>query len=217
MWSVLGKLLEPLISAVKSALGPFGKAFDIIAHFWKNLQLTWTKALALTRLVRDEIEAWKTFKEAVPFRTGVISIPAAIEKTQDLIREVLLAWHAIVNLANQIRSKFEEMGASDPAADAREAIADIEKSGFRDILSKFPQLLKGAERLLVWLGVIVEWVGLFQELTDDFTEIVRAEKAIREEVETGSTVFLSQANRRKVVTLEDGTKMKIRLGNLHAE
>ena len=210
-------IFQPLLQRLIDSLGPFGKVFTIITNFWTKLKDSWTKGLELTRLVQSELAAWKTFREAIPYRTGVISIPAAVDKTQQLIDQVVAAWDAIKDLAFQLKGKFDEMGFADPAAEARTAIEEIRVSRFRDLLNKFPRLARALEKFLAWLGILLEFITLFESMVDDFTAIVIAIKGIREEVETGSTVFLSQKNRRKNLALQRGGSIQIRVGSLHSE
>jgi hypothetical protein len=211
---LLLRLVQPLLDALKKALGPFGKLFDIVTRFWDRLSHCWENGTAFWRLVFDEINAWKTFKEAIPVKYGVISVPAAVGHTRELVDQIKAAWAAIKDAIAAIKA-LNPKDQGDPAQEAREAIDDIEKSGFKTLIEKFPKLAKGAESALTWLLIVVQILESFLDLIDDLTTIVEATQSVREEIETGSTIFLKQSNRRRTVTLEDGTKMKIRIGNLH--
>jgi hypothetical protein len=133
---------------------------------------------------------------------------------QEFIQQIAAAWRAIQELVQQLKSKFEVTG--DPAQEAREAIDDIEKSGFKTILEKFPRLLKGLEKVLGFVAIVLDAVESIVVAVDDLTTIVEALKTLREDIETGGPLFLKQSNQRKTVTLTDGTRMKIRIGNLHS-
>ena len=211
------RFIQPIIDRVLKALGPFGKAFELIKKVFTGFKASFEKGLELTQEIVSEINEWKNFKEAVPVRTGVISLPRAIDKSQELLDQIKSAWDSIVDLAKQIKKQAQAQ-QSDPAADAEEAIADIESSGgkgIQNLLEKFPKLAKGLEKVLGFLAVIAGVLETLQATIDDLKNIVDAIKGIREEIETGSTIFLSQKNPRKTLKLDDGSSIKIRVGNLH--
>jgi phage-related minor tail protein len=209
----LGDIFNPLLAAIKRALGPFGKLFDLLSKFWSRITKLWTNLNKLVVSITTEISEWKRFKEDIRYRTRVISIPAAVEKTRDFIDQIVLARDAIFDLWNILKSKFE--GTTNPTEEAEEAIKDIEQSGLHDILSKFPRLVKGAEKILGFIAIVADALESILDAIDDLQRIVDVLKSIREEVEHGSTVFLSQSNRRKTLKLADGGTIKVRLGNLH--
>ena len=211
----LSDLFNPILNAIKRALGPFGKLFDLIGRFFTSFRDTFNKSLNLALEIKSEINEWRNFREAIPVRTGVISLPAAIDQTERLLDQIRAAWEAIVDLAREIRKQAQGQQES-PTEEAEQAVKDIEGSGIRGLLEKFPKLAKGLERVLGFLAIAVGVIESIQKSIDDLSDIVDAIRAIREEIETGSTIFLQQKNQRKIVTLKDGTKMKIRLGNLHS-
>lgn len=209
-------LFNPLLNAIKRALGPFGKLWDIITRFWTAVTTVIPKAQALASLIIGEVTAWKQFKEAIPFRTGVINVKSAVEGTKDLAQELIDAWHAVVELVQTVKSKVTDLTGGDPSAAARSAVEEIENSSFRDIISKFPRLVRGLEKILAWVGLVAEVLEDFITFVDDLTTIVNALVDLRNEIETGSTVFLQQKNARRTVQLKKGGSIKIRVGNLHS-
>jgi phage-related minor tail protein len=211
----LGDLFNPILAAIKRALGPFGKLFDLLGKFWDRLKKLPGRIDELVRLIRTEITEWRNFKEDIAFRTGVINIPKAVEKTRQLIEEVVNARDAVIDLFNQIKEKLQTTGGN-PAQEAEDAIKDIESSGLRDILSKFPRLLKGAEKILGFIAVITDALETILDALDDLIKIVKAIRDLREEIEHGATIFLQQKNPRKALALKEGGSIKVRLGNLHS-
>lgn len=209
----LGDIFNPLLAAIKRALGPFGKLFDLLSKFWTRITKLWTNLSKLVDSITSEIAEWKRFKEDIRYRTRVISIPAAVEKTRQFIEQIVAARDAILDLWDILKSKFE--GTANPTEEAEQAIQDIEASGLHDILTKFPRLLKGAEKVLGFIAIVADALESVLDAVDDLQRIVDVLKSIREEVEHGSTVFLSQSNRRKTLKLADGGTIKVRLGNLH--
>jgi hypothetical protein len=209
-------LLNPIIDAIKSALSPFTKFFDLLSNFWTHFTGALSKARELGATIYSEVIAWKNFKEDIAFRTGVINLPKAIEKTRELIDQLIAAWHAIVDLVHSIKENLDAAGEDDPAVEAKAAVEDIEASGFKSLLTQFPKLAKGLEKLSVAVATVAQIAENVENLIDDLTEIVDAAVAIREEVEHGATIFLQQKNPRKTVHLDEGGSMKIRVGNLHS-
>jgi archaellum component FlaC len=167
----------------------------------------------LITLILSEIDAWKQFKENISFRTKVINVKLAIEHIQDFIDELKKAWAAVQDLIKEIKGKFQTTG--NPTEEAEQALQDVEGSGVKGILEKFPKLAKGLEKLLGFVAILVDALETIISTVDDLTTIVNALKGIRELVEEGGPLFLKQSNARKTIKLEDGTSMRIRIGSLH--
>jgi hypothetical protein len=160
-----------------------------------------------------EIAAWKNFKENVAIRTRVINVKKAIDKTEELWQQIVAAKDAVIDLWKQLKTKFELGG--NPTEEAEEAIKDLEKSGIRDLLSKFPKLLKAFEKVLGFVALVADALETIISAIEDLQKIVDALAGLRREVEELDTVFLSQRNPRKTIRLAGGGSIKIRVGNLH--
>ena len=212
--ALLDTLIQPLLDKLKTVFAPFGKLIDFVSHFWTSVTSLGGKIRDLINLVLSEVNEWKNFKENIAFRTKVVNVKSAIEHIQDFWQQIVAAWAAIQELVQQLKSKFETTG--DPAQEAREAIDDIESSGFKAIFEKFPKLLKGLEKVLGFVAIILDALESIIVAVDDLTTIVNALKTIREDIETGGPLFLKQTNARRTIRLQDGTSMKIRVGNLHS-
>jgi len=210
---IIDRLLAPLFEKIKQIFEPFGKAFNIVGRFWTQLTTIISRSQALVELVVSEVNEWKNFRENIAFRTKLISLPVAIDHVQDFIAEIRAAWAAVVDLVKSIKGKFETTG--NPTEEAEEAIADIENSGFKTIIEKFPKLFKGLEKLLGALAILLEAFESISAGIDDLTTIVNALRDLREDIEHGGPLFLKQSNRRKTLRLADGGSIKIRVGNLH--
>jgi hypothetical protein len=211
----LSDLFNPVLSFLKRILGPFGKLFDLIGKTFTGFKDSFEKGVELSVEIISEIHEWRNFREQIPVRTGVISLPAALEKSEELIDQIRAAWDAIIDLAKEVQKQAKGQQES-PVEEAEEAARDIESSGIKSILEKFPKLAKGLEKILGFLAILVGVLESIQKAIDDIKNIVDAIKGIREEIETGSTIFLQQKNQRRIVKLADGTSMKIRVGNLHS-
>jgi hypothetical protein len=210
---IIDRLLAPLFEKIKQIFAPFGKAFNLVGRFWDQLTTILTRTQSLVELVVSEVGEWRNFRENVAFRTKLVSIPAAIEHVQDFIAEVRAAWSAVVDLVNQLKGKFETTG--NPTEEAEEAIADIQNSGFKTIIEKFPKLFKGLEKLLGALAILLDAFESISAGIDDLTAIVNALRDLRIDVESGGPLFLQQSNRRKSLRLREGGSIRIRVGKLH--
>lgn len=198
LFSGLGKL----VGDVQKLLGKIGAFIDTIKEFFTRAINSVGNAVKLFDLVVGEVLAWKSFHESVPYRTGVINLPAAVEKTRALIDEIKSAWASVQDAISQVKKLAPKL-LKQLAADVAESIASLE----------FPPLI-----ILEWIptiAIIVDVVEVLENLLDDLINIVQTMKDIREEIETGATVFLSQKNPRKSVKLADGGDIKIRVGSLH--
>jgi hypothetical protein len=188
--------------------------FDLLGKFWTNITHLWENIEKLVQSILSEINAWRNFKEEIAFKYRVVSLPAAIDKSRQLLDQIISAKDAVIDLWNQLKGKFEATG--NPTEEAEQAIQDIEASGFKAILEKFPKLVKGAEKVLGFVAIVADALESIIAAVQDLQAIVDVCRSLREEIETANTIFLSQSNRRKIIRLEDGTTMKIRLGNLHS-
>jgi hypothetical protein len=109
----------------------------------------------------------------------------------------------------------EKVGGENAAQDAEEVAADLEGGTGEGILKRLPRLAKGLEKLLGVISLIVDAVISWSDAVDKLQTIVDEVTRLREAIEKGDLIFLKQSNPRKTLTLTDGTKIKIRLGNLH--
>ena len=210
---IIDRLLAPLFEKVKKIFEPFGKAFNLVGRFWTQLTTIVSRAQSLVELVISEVSEWRNFRENIAFRTKLVSLPAAVDHVQDFIAEVRAAWSAVVELVQQLKGKFETTG--NPTEEAEEAIADIQNSGFKTIIEKFPKLFKGLEKLLGALAILLDAFEAISVGIDDLTTIVNALRDLRVDVESGGPLFLQQSNRRKSIRLKEGGSIRVRIGNLH--
>lgn len=209
------RILNPILEKLKTALGPFGKLFDLTGKFFTGLKTSYTKGFDLVGAVKSEVDAWRNFAVSIPIKTGVINIPKAVEQTKELLQQIRAAWDAVVDLAEQIKNQLRGQ-QGDPTEEAAAAARDIEESGVKNLLERLPRLAKGLEKILGFLAIAVGTLESIQAGIDDLTEILDAIRGIREEIESGSTVFLQQKNPRKREHLSDGSPISLRIGSLHS-
>ena len=171
---------------------------------------------ALASSIRTEVDAFRNWKEDFNFKNKVINLPKAVDRTQDLVTEIRTSYDDIVAIIKDVSETIK--GGGNPEQEAEEVAADLgDLSNIGEsLLKKLPKLSKGFEKMLGVVSLIVDALIQWSDIIDKLQTIVDTIRDVRLEIETGSTIFLFQGNKRKTVLLEDGTTMKIRVGNLHS-
>jgi len=201
-----------IFSAIKGFLGPLGKLFDSGKAIYDHLVGIFGSAKKLTDSVLSEVTAWRNFKQDIRFSQRVVQIERAVQKTRDLVEGIPAAWHSILDIIKQVKSRISsEPTPEDVSAD----IEDVESGGVKNFLSKFPKLAKGLEKLLGVLALIVDGLQGVADTIDDLQTIVDEITRLREEIEKLDTIFLPQSNKRKTLKLVDGSSIRVRIGKLH--
>jgi hypothetical protein len=185
------------------------KIRDGIAHILTLVQ----RIEHLISSIKSEVHQFSTWKEDLQIKSRVISIPAAVEHTQDLLQGAKDAWQAILDLIKDFKEKTT---GGDPKAEAEEMASDLEGGAGESLLKRLPKLGKGLEKLLGVVTLIVDSIISWSDAVDKLQTIVDEVTRIREAIEHGDLIFLKNRNPRRVVKLQDGTTMKIRIGNLHS-
>lgn len=212
--SLIETLLSPFVDQIKKLLAPFTRLFNLLTGFWTNIKSVFTDAQTLVNTVVDEVNAWRNFKENISFKNRLVSLPKAYDQTKEFILQIPEAWHAVVNLFQELKGKLETTG--NPTEEAEQAVKDIENSGFKAIFKQFPKFAKGFEKVLGFIAIVADALQSIIGAIHDLQTIVDTLRAIREEVETANTIFLKQTNPRRTLKLADGSSIKIRVGNLHS-
>jgi hypothetical protein len=211
--ALFGLDFSAIFDAIKSWLGPFGKLIDSLKQSYDKLIHIFDAAQKLTDTIVGEVDAWKNFKSDIRFAQRVIQIERAVQKTKDLIEGIPESWRSIVDIVKTFKAQFAE---GNPVEDTEAIVEDLESSsGIKSLLTKFPQLAKGLEKLLGVLALVIQALEAIAKTIDDLQTIVDELKAIRLEIEKLDTIFLSQSNKRKTLRLTNGKTIRIRLGKLH--
>jgi phage-related protein len=220
---LLGDLENRLLKAVadffKPVISPVLKLWKLIKDFFTALIDLIPETIALVQLIISEVKAWKSFRENINFKTGVMNLQSAKDRILQLIDEIKQGWNSLQDLFTSgfklpIKSVNEAVDALTEVVTAFEDF--FGKTGLEVALKRLGSTLEKAggkvfEVLAIIQAVAEEALKVVREVHD----IVQALKDIRETFQTGEGLFLSQKNSRKVVKLEDGTSMRIRVGNLH--
>lgn len=212
-----------LLSAIKNffspVIKPLQKFWGIVKKFFTALVDVIPETVTLVKGVVNEVIAWKNFKKGINFSTGVVSLQSAKDHIEDLISEVIDAWGAAREL---FTSGFElPIKSVNEAVDAATEVV----TAFEDFFGKFG-LSEFLQRLGPTLekagGKVFEVLALVQAVAEEALKVVRelqkildAVTDIRKTFQTGEGLFLQQKNPRKTLNLEDGSSIKVRVGNLH--
>jgi hypothetical protein len=194
--TVLGALgLDQLFAFILKKFPVLQQLFDlgkkIISHFTGVFQA----GVDLFNSAQSEFESWKHFKEDVRFKQRVIVVEQALKKVQQFTDELISAWKEILSLIKSAGVKLETGGAAEIA----EAATGI----------GLPIAIVNA------IVIVVEVLDTIRNLIDTAQNIVNVIKDVREFLQ-GDFLFLQQRNTRKVLKLESGGSIKIRVGNLHS-
>jgi methyl-accepting chemotaxis protein len=211
--AIASRFLQPILDRIKTLLGPFGKLIDKVKQTYDQVVNVFGAGQKLVDSVIAEVDGWRNFKSDIRFSQRVIQIERAIQKTKDLIEGIPESWRAIVDVFKTIKSQVTDQ--TNPAEDAESVVEDVESGGAKNLLERFPRLAKGLEKVLGALALILTALEAVAKVIHDLQTIVDELKAIRLEIEKLDTIFLSQSNKRKTLHLDNGKKIRIRLGKLH--
>ncbi len=213
------RILQAITSFLQPVLGPIQKLWGIIKGFFTALIDVIPETITLVKGTIAEVNEWRNFKEGISFTRGVINLQSVRDHIEDLITELITAWKSLVDLFTS--------GFKMPLRSVKEATDAVEEvvTGFEDVFGKFG-LKEGLKRLGAVLekagGKVFEVLALVQAVAEEALKVVRelqsilnAVKDVRETFQTGKGLFLSQTNKRKTLKLEDGSSIRIRVGNLH--
>jgi uncharacterized phage infection (PIP) family protein YhgE len=209
---LISKLLAPVIT-------PLQKLWAAIKNFASALIDVVPETIALVQLIISEVNAWKSFRLNVNTK-GVVNLKSAQDRIQQLLDEIVAGWRALEELFTSgfklpLKSINEMAEAAEEVATAFEEF--FGKFGLREFIGKIvPKLEKAGGKVLEILALIEAVAEEALKVVRELHDIVQALKDIRETFETGEGLFLSQKNPRKILTLNDGSTIKIRVGNLHS-
>jgi hypothetical protein len=203
--SVAGALLDRLIASLgldqlfELLLKKFPvlqKLLDLGQKIIKHFTGTLDAGIHLFDSFKAEVDAIKHFKEDLRFKQRVVNVERAITKIRDLIQGLFDAWRSIISLIKNLSLKLETGGAAEVAEAATGIGLPI-------------AVVNG-------IVIIVEILDTIRNVIDSFQSIIDEITRVREFIESGDTIFLQQRNKRKVIQLENGKTIKIRVGKLHA-
>jgi hypothetical protein len=224
----LGDIFKPAIDALLAKLSalfapvltPLNRLWSILKGMFAAIVEVIPATIALVKSVASEVTEWKNFKENISFTGGVVNLQATKDRIQQLIDEGVAAYRSLVDL---FTGGFRRV-AGKPFEDAQAAAEELEslfegfgKIGLSDFLAEIgPKLEKAGGKLFEVLAIVQAVAEELLKVVTDLQTLVDFTKDVRQTFESGEGLFLQQKNKRRVVTLDDGSTMKIRLGKLHS-
>jgi hypothetical protein len=214
---LLDTLLQPIESLFNRIFGGtvVSRLVKKITQGVEHVTTLFDRITRLVESVKSEISEFSNWRENLTFKHRVINVPRAIEKSQDLVTGVRDAWQAILGLVRDFEETIKGGNAQAEAEEMAAEIGEVENIG-ASLLKRLPKLAKGLEKMLGVVTLIVDNVILWSDAIDKLQTIVDEVTRLREAVETGETIFLSQRNPRRIVQVVGGKSIKIRVGNLHS-
>jgi hypothetical protein len=197
-------------------LGPVGKLIDQGLKSYLKLKTIVTRSTELLDHAITEFNAWRHFKEDIKFKSRVVNLESAFEKTKALIVGIPNAWHSIIDIVKEFKGKVFQ---ANPASEVEDVLAPAEDGtgeGLTAVIKKFPKLAKGLERAAGVFVLVLDALESISKTIDDLRVILDEITALRLEIERLDTIFLNQSNARKRLRLQDGKTIRIRVGKLHA-
>jgi hypothetical protein len=194
--TVLGALgLDQLWAFILKKFPVLQQLLDLAKRIIEHFTGVFQAAVDLFNSAQSEFDAWKHFKEDIRFKQRVIVVEQALKKVKQFTDELISAWKEILSLIKNAGIKLETGGAAEIA----EAATGI----------GLPIAIVNA------IVLIVEVLDTVRNLIDTAQNIVNVIKDVREFLQ-GDFLFLQQRNARKVLKLESGGSIKVRVGNLHS-
>jgi hypothetical protein len=159
----------------------------------------------------------KTFELKPHWKIRAVSVPQAVDNIKELAEVPTRIVIAVRDLVQRVRNSVEAF--RNPVAEA-EAAAEEAGALEGGLLRLFPRIAallgRAISRVLAVAGLIVQLVIDVDNAVADIHTLVGQLRTAITSLNHLDAVFLQQNNKRRIVELADGTKMKIRVGNLHS-
>ncbi len=198
-----------VVGPIRSLVTSLQTTIDTVTHVFE----TGTSIIEDVIAISHEIE---NFELRPHWKIRVISAPEALENIKELQRVPTRLYIAIRDLVSRIKSSIG--GFKTPLSEATEA-AEEASTLEGGLLRLFPRLAstlgRVVTRILALAGLILQAVTDVANTINDIKVIVGELKTVIESLNHMDAIFLQQNNSRKTVVLEDGSRMKIRIGSLH--
>lgn len=202
--TVAGNLLDRLVASlgieeffqfILKRFPVLKKLLDLAQKVIEHFTGVFNAGIKLFNSFQSEVQAFKNFREDFRLKSRVVNVERAITKVRDLVQGLFDAWRSIIKLFKGLSFKLETGGAAEVA----EAATGI----------GLPLAVVNA------IVIIVEVLDTVRNIIDSAQTVVDEITRLREFIETGDTIFLQQRNKRKLLKLESGKTIKIRVGKLH--
>jgi hypothetical protein len=199
-----------IVGPVSRLITSIRQTIDTATHIFDVVKETVDDAIAI-------YEEVKNFELKPHWKIRALSAPEAIDHIKELAQAPTKIFIAVKDLVGRIRDSFRAFKT--PLAEAEAAA--VEAGALEgNIFKLFPRLAslvgRAITRILGFAALIVQLVIDVDNAVADIHTIVRGLRGIITSLNHLDVVFLQQNNKRRIVRLEDGSTMKIRLGKLHS-
>lgn len=212
-------LLNKLKQLLAPVIGPLERLWNILKGMVTAIIDVIPETISLVKLIYSEVQEWRQFRNNVSFSGGVINLQSVRDRISDLVQEFVSSWHALVDLFTHgfkqgALKPFTD--AADAAAELAEVFGGLERLGLADFLKSIgPKLEKAGGKIFEVIAIVEVIAEDILRMVREIHTIVQTAKDVRELLQHGEGLFLSQKNKRRKVDLADGGSFKIRVGNLH--
>lgn len=191
--SVFSDLLNKALSALAPTLmriyNHIRQAIDKIVHLQSTIKSMLGKMEHIVSTVENEVHEIANFQFQPHWRTRVISVPRAIDATQELFQTPKDIVDKIKDIVSIVKDKLNTPEEIEP----EEMESDLEH-----IAGK---LGKGCEKILGWITLIVDAVLAVDQALDDLVSIADDIARIRQDLEHLDNFFLPQSNPKRLVDI----------------
>lgn len=189
-----------------------------------SIRTTIDTAIHIFDVVKETVEDAKSIYDEIQnfdinphWKIRAISAPETVAHIKELAEVPTKIVIAVRDLSGRIREAVSTFKSP-----VGEATAAVEEAGSLEggLLRIFPRLAsllgKAATRILAFAGLIVQLVIDVDNAVADIHTLVKQLRTALESLNHLDAIFLQQNNPRRIVRLEDGSTMKIRVGKLHS-
>lgn len=201
---------QKILSLLAPILGPIRGLVGIFTHLKDNTIGILDAGTKLVQSIESTYEKIRHFSTAPKLKTRVISVPRVAENLGILAQVPAQIIQAFRDLVEQLRTKLRPESFN---VDEIEGLEDL-----RGIVRKLgSRIAAGFEKILGIVSLIVDALVTIRATINDLQTIVDSVATVVDDLSNLEGLFLPQTNRRKTLALEDGGKIKVRIGALHAE
>lgn len=203
-------LKSVLVNPVRTLILTIRQTIDTAIHIFDVVRQTVEDAIT----IYEEIKA---FDINPRWKIRVLSAPEAIDGIKKIAQVPSRIFIAVKDLVNRVKNSVEAFKSPVAEASAAAEEAGSLEGGLLRIFPRLASLLgRAITRVLALAGLIVQLVIDVDNAVADIHTIVGQLREAVQDLNHLNVIFLKQSNPRRTVVLEDGSKMRIRVGNLHS-
>lgn len=216
-------ILDLLLDFFRPIIKPLNGALNIVEVFTGKTKTLLDRIEHLVQSSIDSYNGFKNFTLKTGFSSRVMQPNEAFNNLTDLITRVPQdVLEKVKSLIKRFQQRYRELTANVSGEGVAEAAELAEIEGAADfkafvvkVLGKFGgKVAKIGERIFTVLGFVLDAIIFLSDTVDDLQGIVDDIEEVRRDLNKLDGVFLQQNNARVWVTLEDGNRIRRRVGKL---